>query len=92
MNEEDKALRRAEVEKGRQTEAIVKRLAPIFEARRQSYLMAWESSKVEEDIAREKLWFMVKALDAVYADLREDVQTGEIAERQLAEEAMKSAN
>lgn len=60
-------------------------LVEAFSVLNRTYLDAWRAAPVRDTEGRESLWHMVKALDAFRGHLESAVETGRMAESQLAD-------
>jgi len=80
---------RREAERGRQAAQVLEHplFVEAFGAYRARLLEEWEASPVRDTEGRERLWLMVKTVDAVRGHLEGLLQTGRMAALQREERA-----
>ncbi len=82
---------RREVERGQQAAQVLEHplFVEAFDQYRARLVAEWESSPVRDAEGREKLWLMVKTVDAVRGHLEGVMQTGKMATLQRQERASR---
>lgn len=81
MDEEQRLHR--EAARGLQAERELTHTADAFAALRADYVKAWESTTARDTDARERLWQAVQIVGKVESHLRQMVETGKLAKRQI---------
>ena len=76
---------RDEVSRGARAQALLGNamLKEAFDALEKEYIDAWRGTKPNDDAVREKMFQMLRALDALKQHLTTIVQSGELAAKEL---------
>ena len=88
MNINDEAKLRAEASRGQRAAQLLadELIQEAFALLRERYTAEWAGSPARDSEGREKLWLMLKCLNAVDAHLNEALTTGKMASVQLEQE------
>ena len=74
-----------EIARGNTAKRILKEelLHEIFEEHQKRYIMEWTNTPVRDTEGREKIWFLLTALNEVKSQLMTYAETGKMAEIEL---------
>jgi|TARA_Y100001938_G_C7980242_1_gene374008 hypothetical protein len=76
---------RGEMDRGAKAKALLNNpmLKEAFEQLEKQYIEAWKISPNRDSEGRERIYLLMKSLDAVHAHLVSVLETGKLAEKQL---------
>jgi hypothetical protein len=85
MNLNDEATLRMEMNRAEIARAVAENVIYMeaFETLKARYTDEWQRSPVRDTEGREKIWLMMKSLNAVADHLREVMETGKLASIQM---------